>query len=206
MVYLPRAFTEDRPPVLDRFIAEHAFATLVTSRPDGVAVSHVPLLWDAARRILTGHLARPNPQVAHLAEGAEALAIFHGPHAYVSPRWYRNHPAVPTWNYAVVHAHGRLRRIDDKAALAEIVDALARQFEAGEAEPWQFEDQPVPFRDGLLGGIVGFEIAVERLEGKFKLSQNRAAEDRQGVIAGLRRGGRPDDLALADLMAARETE
>jgi transcriptional regulator len=206
MVYLPKAFIEERAEALDALIRENGFATLVTGGAGGIVGSHVPLLWDPGRRLLSGHLARPNPQAAQLVDGAEALAIFHGPHGYVSPRWYGTHPAVPTWNYATVHAYGTVRRVEDEAALSRLVTDLAEFYESGQEAPWRFADVPADFARGLLRGIVGFEIAVTRLEGKFKLSQNRSAADRAGVVAGLRREGDAAARATADLMEQRETE
>lgn len=204
MVYLPKHFAEDRPEILAAFIAEHAFATLVTTGASGPVASHVPVLFDAARRVVIGHIARPNPQVEDLRAGAAALAIFHGPHAYVSPRWYETHPAVPTWNYAAVHATGRVRAIEDAAALGHIVERLSQVYEAAAEAPWRYADLPERSRDGMLKGIVGFELAVERLEGKFKLSQNRNARDRTNVVEALRASPAPGDRALAELMAVRE--
>jgi transcriptional regulator len=125
----------------------------------------------------------------------EVLAIFHGPHAYVSPTWYANHPSVPTWNYAVVHAHGKAR-LTDEAELHDIVTRLSAKYEAGRAKPWRLSDQPAAFVSGMLQNIVGFEIAVTRLEGKFKLSQNRPAEIAR-VIDALQAAG---EGAVADLM------
>jgi transcriptional regulator len=204
MVYVPPDFNEDRAEVLDAFIAENAFATLFTSGPAGPIASHVPLLHEPERRVLIGHLARPNPQVEDLRAGATALAVFHGPHAYVSPRWYEVHPAVPTWNYAAVHATGPLRALEDPAALADIVRRLSAKFEAGAAAPWRAEDLPEPYFRGMLKGIVGFELAIERLEGKFKLSQNRQPRDRVRVSEALAASPLPADRDVARLMRERE--
>jgi transcriptional regulator len=203
-MYVPAAFAEDRPEVLASFIDANAFATLVTNGEGGLIASHIPLLFDRQRRMLTGHLARPNPQTAHLVDGAEALAIFTGPHAYVSPRWYATAPAVPTWNYTAVHAYGRVRRIEDRAGLAAIVSSLAEIYEAGAEKPWRFGDMPESFVQGMLKGIVGFELEITRLEGKYKLSQNRSLKDRAGVVEALEASGRPDEAAVAALMRERE--
>jgi transcriptional regulator len=203
-MYVPAAFAEDRSEILAEFIAANAFATFVTNGAGGLVASHIPLLHDAARGTLVGHLARPNPQGADLVDGAEALAIFTGPHAYVSPRWYAKAPAVPTWNYAAVHAYGRVRRVDDPEALARIVAELARVYEAGTEAPWRYEDMPEAFVRGMLKGIVGFELTITRLEGKYKLSQNRSIDDRAGVVEALERTGRPGDADLAALMRRRD--
>lgn len=203
-MYVPAAFAEHRPEILAEFIAANAFATLVTNGAGGLVASHIPLLHDARRGTITGHLARANPQGADLMDGAEALAIFTGPHAYVSPRWYAKAPAVPTWNYTAVHAYGRVRRVDDPEELARLVTDLARVYEAGADRPWRYEDTPGDFARGMLKGIIGFELTVTRLEGKYKLSQNRSLEDRAGVVEALERSGRPGDAELAALMRRRE--
>lgn len=208
MVYLPKHFVEDRPEALARLIGQHGFATLVTNGPDGLVASHVPLLYDRDRGphgALTGHLARANPQVRDLAAGCEALAIFHGPHAYVSPRWYATHPSVPTWNYVTVHAYGSPRLIEGPVELAQLVATLSETYEAGQEAPWRYADLPDSYARAMLRAIVGFEIAVRKLEGKFKLSQNRDATDRANVIAALRREGGPDGAAVAALMTERES-
>jgi transcriptional regulator len=206
MVYLPKHFSEERPEALAAFIAENAFATVITSGVNGMIASQLPLLHDAARGVLLGHVAKQNPQTDDLRAGAAALAIFHGPHAYVSPRWYEVHPAVPTWNYAAVHATGRVRAIEEPELLGEIVGRLSETYEAGAAEPWRVADLPEPYFRGMLKGIVGFELAIERLEGKFKLSQNRQARDRANVIEALAASSSPGDREVARLMQAREIE
>jgi transcriptional regulator len=204
MVYLPKHFEETREDVLAAFIAEHGFADLVTHGADGLAASQIPILYDAARRVLRGHVAKPNPQAQHFRDGAAAVAIFWGPHAYVSPRWYETHPAVPTWNYAAVHVAGRLRAIEEPAALEAIVRELSAKYEAGAEKPWRFEALPEPYTRGMLKGIVGFELAIERLEGKFKLSQNRSERDQRNVAAALSESPRAEERELAALMAARQ--
>ena len=176
-LYVPAHFrVEDRARLVD-FMRAHAFATLVSSGERGLDVSHVPLLvdlqGDAIR--LRGHVARGNAQWQALEAARDVTAIFHGPHAYVSPTWYATHPSVPTWNYAVVHAHGKAR-LTDEAELHEIVSELAASYEAGNSPPWKLSDQPAAYVTSILGMIVGFEIEVERIEGKFKLSQNRPME------------------------------
>ena len=204
MVYLPPHFTETDEAVLLAHIERHDFGVLITAG-GGLIASQVPFL--AERRdgqlYLQGHLARPNPQVAALERG-EALAIFPGPHAYISPSWYESGPAVPTWNYASVHAYGPARGIADKDWLASFLRRLSERHEAREAALWRMGDQPAPFIDAMLGGIVGFEIAVARLEGKFKLSQNRPAVDRPRVAAALDARPDPGSQAVAQLMRDRE--
>jgi transcriptional regulator len=195
-MYVPQHFAEHDPTTLADFIDAHAFGTLVTS-VDGVPfASHVPFLYDRAAGVLSCHLARGNPQWRHFEPAAEALVIFAGPHAYVSPTWYED-AGVPTWNYAVAHAYGSGRALDDADATGRIVEALAARYERGRAAPW------VPSYDRRrLAGIVGVEIRVRRIEGKFKLNQNRSAADRAGVVAQLRASGTDNDAALAALMVA----
>jgi transcriptional regulator len=204
MVYLPKHFEEAREEVLAAFIAENGFADLVTYGADGLVASQIPILLDAERRVLRGHVAKPNPQAQHFRDGAPALAVFWGPHAYVSPRWYETHPAVPTWNYATVHVSGKVRALEAPAELTAIVRDLSARYEAGAAAPWRFDALPEPYARGMLKGIVGFELAIERLEGKFKLSQNRSERDRRNVAAALGESTRAGERELAALMAARE--
>ncbi len=159
---------------------------------------------------LIGHLARANPQWRDLADGVAALAIFHGPHAYVSPSWYATKQetgkVVPTWNYVAVHAYGRLKVFDDPDRLYEVVGRLTEVHEADRAEPWSVTDAPAGFIRSQLKGIVGLELGVERLEGKWKLSQNRPVADREGVIAGLGQRPAESERQVADLMRRAMTE
>jgi len=206
MVYLPPHFTETDPTTLAGHIERYDFALLVTRGAGGMIASQIPILsdWRDGKLYLQGHLARPNPQCADLGGTGEALAIFTGPHAYISPSWYQAGPAVPTWNYASVHAYGRVRRIDDAQWLDAFLRRLSARHEAREATPWRMDNEPRPFLDGMLRGIVGLEIAVERCEGKFKLSQNRPAPDRPRIIAALEAREDRDSHAVAALMRARE--
>jgi transcriptional regulator len=160
-------------------------------------VSHLPLLVDAGRGCLRGHVARANPQLAHLTDGAEVLTVFHGPHGYVSPSVYAEQPSVPTWNYVVVHVHGRARPVDERALRRMLDDMLAR-FDTTGCKLYTGEE----FLRPMLDAIAGFEIDIARLEGKWKLSQNRSAEDRSRVTAWLERGD-DSSRAVAALMRAR---
>ena len=194
-LYMPPHFrNEDRGEVVE-FMRAHAFATLISGGDAAIAVSHVPLLVEenGGKVLLRGHVARANPQWEGL-EGRDVLAVFHGPHAYVSPTWYVNHPAVPTWNYAVVHAQGKAR-LTDADELHEIVTELSGKYEAGNNPPWRFSEQPEAYASSMLGMIVGFEVEVERLEAKFKLSQNRPA-DAPRVIERLEAVGERELAAL----------
>ena len=206
MVYLPPAFTENRPEVLIAHIERYDFGLLVGFGDAGLVASHVPFLIERAgdRLHLQGHLARPNPQVADLARGGEVLAVFHGPHAYISPTWYMTGPSVPTWNYADVHAYGTVRLVEDDEWLRRFLVRLSERHEAGNPVPWRMQDLPDPYAQAMLKGIVGFDIAVSRLEGKYKLSQNRPAADRHRVIDALeaQKDGEPREIAR--LMRERE--
>jgi len=197
-LYVPKHFRQEDEAALVALIEENAFGTLVTSSPEGALhVSHIPFRVEreGGKLRLLGHLARANPHWQALEPAREIVAVFQGPHAYVSPGWYQNHPAVPTWNYAVVHAHGRARLMDE-AELHALVHELSTQYEAGREKPWRMGDLPPDYVSSMLSAIVGFELTVERLEGKFKLSQNRPA-DRERVIAALDAEG---EHALAALM------
>jgi transcriptional regulator len=187
-MYRPAHFTEDDPAALAALMAAHPLAVLVHGTGDALTADHVPLVWDAASRTLRGHVARANP-LWRSADGQAVLAVFRGADAYVSPNWYPSKSAhqkvVPTWNYAVVHAHGRLRAVDDVRWLHAFVSGLTAWHEAAQPVPWAVGDAPAEYVAQMLRAIVGIEIGVERLVGKSKLSQNRDAADRTGVAAGL---------------------
>ena len=206
MVYLPPAFTETRREVLLAHIGRYDFGMLVTHGADGLIASQIPFLIEERgdTLLLQGHLARVNPQLADFDGKTEVLAIFAGPHAYVSPSWYEAGPAVPTWNYATVHAYGAARRIDDPDWLRDLVRRLSERHEAREPEPWRMQGLPAAYVQSMLKGIVGVELAVTRLEGKFKLSQNRPAADRPRIVAALDRRDDADSRAVGDLMRERE--
>lgn len=200
-MYRPSAFEETRVDAIDALIRDHPFATLIVGGKEPPCVEHVPLLRDAEGR-LRGHVAAGNALAA--ADGAEVLAIFHGPQAYVSPTWYpskhENGRVVPTWNYAVVHVQGRLRVRRGRAWLSALLTDLTHAHEAGEPQPWRVDDAPADYLERLFGAIAGLEIQVDKVTAKFKLSQNHPVANRQGVIDGLRRRGQGDDAALASLM------
>ncbi|MEZ5776468.1 MAG: FMN-binding negative transcriptional regulator [Hyphomicrobiaceae bacterium] len=192
MLYTPPAFRLDDLAALHDHMDRTGLAMIVTVGAEGPLISHVPLLLDrneGTHGTLRGHLAKANPQIALSDTGREAVAVFPGPDAYVSPGWYatkREHGrVVPTWNYAVVHARGRLSFFEDSDRLQDVVDRLTQRHEAGRPGPWSIFDAPAPFIAAQLKGIVGFEISIERIEGKQKLSQNRSQDDRAGVVQGL---------------------
>lgn len=207
-MYVQPSFGETDPEKLLSLAARYPFATVITPGMDELWVSHVPLL--VQRRgdatVLAGHLARANAhwEAMERGDGAPTTAIFHGPHAYISPTWYATSPAVPTWNYVVVHAVGKTRVHHDGPELAELLRELTGQYEGRQAGAWSPDRLPADFAQPMRGAIVGFEIAVDRLEGKIKLSQNRSAEDRRGVVAALEAQMSEDSRAVAALM--RETE
>ena len=202
-MYIPPLFKEDRIDVLHAAIRAAGLATLVTLREDGLIASHVPMLLDAEPApygTLLGHVARPNAQARGAVPGVQALVIFHGPDAYITPSWYATKretgKVVPTWNYVAIHAYGPVEFFDDRERLRAVVTRLTERFETPRAEPWAVTDAPADFIDGMLKGIVGFALPIARLEGKWKMSQNRPAQDRAGVIAGLEEQGREDLAAL----------
>jgi transcriptional regulator len=202
-VYVPPLFKEDRIDVLHAAICRTGLATLVTLTTDGLIASHVPMLLDpdpAPYGTLLGHVAWPNPQARGATPGVQALAIFQGPEAYITPSWYatkrENAKVVPTWNYVAIHAYGPVEFFDDTDRLRAIVTRLTERQETPRAEPWAVSDAPADFIEGMLKGIVGFSLPIARLEGKWKMSQNRPAEDRTGVVNGLEADGREDVAAL----------
>jgi transcriptional regulator len=207
-MYNPAHFREERLEVLQQLISRHRLATLVTLGSDGLIANHVPLIHHpdpAPLGALRGHLARPNPQWRDSSPVVEALAIFQGPDAYISPSWYPTKSetgrVVPTWNYAVVHAYGPLQTFDDPSWLEQHVRELVNLQEAELREPWKVDDAPPDFIQGMLKGIVGIEMQITRLEGKWKMSQNRPARDQAGVIQVLRTSADPALQAVADLIA-----
>lgn len=201
-MYIPDAFKETDTERILALVEAHPFGMLITA-PDGEPfVSHLPFLLqrgDGKPRLL-GHMASANPQWRHFASGREVLAVFQGPHAYVSPNWYGS-PGVPTWNYAVVHLRGKARLVEDEAGLDSLLAAMTRNHEAALPEPWQ-ADMTAERKTRLFGMIVGFEIEVDDIQGKFKLSQNRPEADRERVAEELARAG-GDAAGVARLMKER---
>lgn len=195
-MYLPAHFRDESRTTAEALLRAHPFATLVTTLDGAPFATHLPLLLADDGQRLLGHFARPNPQVRGIGSGEPALAIFHGPHAYVSPRWYERRPAVPTWNYAVLHVRGRLQPLADGAELRAVQAQLVDAFE------------PAPLPDGVMpethveqlsAGIVGFALAIERIDTKLKFGQHRSLADQQGVEAGLLATAGSDEAALVAL-------
>ncbi len=204
-MYIPAVFREDDAERLRAFMRESSFALLVSNNAGQLIATHLPLLLDIARGergSLLGHMARANPQWRSFRDGAEVLAVFQGPHAYISPSWYETGPAVPTWNYAAVHAYGTPRLIEGEDELHSLLESTVAIYEGGFERPWRLADQPERYIAGMMQAIVGFEISITRLEGKLKLSQNRSEADRAGVVAGLRRSATPAEPDIAALMEA----
>jgi transcriptional regulator len=202
-LYVPPLFKEDRIDVVHAAIRRGGLATLVTLNEGGLIASHVPMLLDAEPApygTLLGHVARPNPQARGVTPGVQALAIFQGPDAYITPSWYatkrENGKVVPTWNYVAIHAYGPVEFFDDTERLRAIVTRLTERQESTRGEPWAVTDAPADYIDGMLKGIVGFALPIARLEGKWKMSQNRPAQDRARVVDGLEDEGREDVAAL----------
>ena len=202
-MYVPPQFAEDRIPVLHKAIRAAGLATLVTHGSGGLVASPLPLMLDdadGAHGTLYGHLARANPQWRDADPAAEALALFMGPDAYVTPSWYATKretgKVVPTWNYVTVHAYGPVTFFEDATELLDVVTRLTSRHEAGRAEPWATSDAPAAFIGSQLKGIVGFRMPVTRLQGKWKVSQNRPPADREGVVRGLRQDGEDEMAAL----------
>lgn len=209
-MYLPAHFREERLEVLHDFIRQQSFATLVTLGADGLIANHIPLVLHAEPAplgTLRGHVSKANPQWRDSLPDVPALAIFQGPSAYISPSWYPTKQetgrVVPTYNYVVVHAHGPLATFTEPSLLEDHLRTLTSQHEAAFPMPWTIDAAPTDFIQGLLKSIVGIEIPIQRLEGKWKVSQNRLAVDRAGVVKGLRATGCP---AMADLVSELSKE
>jgi transcriptional regulator len=191
-MYIPKAFEEIRIPVIHALIESQPFGSLITMGSSGLLASHVPMVLETEGSplgVLKCHLSRANAQWKEFAREVEALAIFAGPHHYISPSWYpetvETGRAVPTWNYAVAHAYGQLRVVEDADWLRANVEALTNIHEAEMPAPWKVTDAPADYVSTMIRGIVGLELTITRLEGKWKASQNRPERDRLGVIEGL---------------------
>ena len=202
-LYIPRHFSQADSGAVRRVVDEFGFATLITAADGEPMLSHVPVLVEHGADgpvAAIGHVAAANPHAALLGSGP-ALLVFQGPSGYVSPNWYTA-PAqsVPTWNYIAVHLHGTIDRLDTLAQKREIVDALSARHEAALPQPWTSDKMAPQLLEKMLGAIVGFRLRVTRVDAKFKLSQNRSAADRDGVLRGLASRETASDSALADWM------
>lgn len=205
-MYAPEPFAITDAGEIGRLLSTSRLGALVTHGAEGFFASHLPFLYDAGEGRLIGHLARPNPQNRLSPEGAEALVIFAGVDAYVSPNWYPSKAVhgkqVPTWNYEAVHVHGRLSWFDGPERLLGVVAKLSDRFEAGRPAPWSVNDAPETYIGSMLRGIVGVEVTVERVFAKRKLSQNKNSADFSGVLAGLEAAGDPGAAETAAAMRA----
>ena len=207
-MYIPSHNSETRLPVLHQMISEHPLAAVVTLGAEGLIATHMPLVLEADGSefgVLKGHVSRANSQWRDRNPAVDALAIFAGPQHYISPNWYAGKlddgKEVPTWNYVVVHAYGPLRIVEDAEWMLAHLNSLVDTHEAAFPMPWKVGDAPADFISSLLKGIVGFELPIRRLEGKWKVSQNRNAADRTGAIKGLTQIGTPESKVMADLIA-----
>jgi transcriptional regulator len=212
-MYLPKHFEETRVQVLHDLIGAHPLGALVAMTSAGLEANHIPFEVDpepAPFGTLRGHIARANPLWRDVSRDVEALVIFQGPGLYVSPSWYptkqETAKVVPTWNYAVVHAYGAVRFIDDRDWLRAFVTKLTARHEAPRSDPWKVTDAPADYVDQMLGAIIGLEIPITRLVGKWKVSQNRPAQDRDGVVEGLLREGGSDAAGMAELVRNSRSE
>ena len=206
-MYVPSHFAEQRLDVLHQLMHDHPLGTLVTLTPDGLDACHIPFeiapaSADAPHGTLRAHIARNNPLWRNASAALDALVVFQGPQAYITPSWYQEKAVsgkvVPTYDYATVHAYGRLRIIDDAAWLHALLARLSRLHEASRAQPWQLGDAPPDYIEKMLAAIIGIEIPLTRVIGSWKASQNRSQADRSTIAAGLRASGA---AAMADLVA-----
>jgi transcriptional regulator len=207
-MYVPETFKVVDEGEIKAFMQRYDFATIVSSPPTGLVATHAPVVvrHDAAGLVVLGHVARANSHWEAMSGSVESLMIFNGPQSYVSPTWYANSPAVPTWNYAVVHAYGKLQFREDRDFIENVLDELVHRYENTRTAPWRIEDLPSDFRDRMLARIVGFEMPVVKIEAKFKLGQNRRLEDRVGTITGLESEMSPEGVALAAFMRSHLRE
>ena len=204
-MYVPASFAVSDEKILESFIERYDFATMTSASSAGLVASHIPIMLrrSAGKAVLVGHVARANSQWQQFDGKAEALAIFHGPHAYVSPTWYARSPAVPTWNYAAVHVYGKPHTREEGEFTAGALRDLVARHEDSRAKPWRADDLPRDFFEKLAGATVAFEMPIDRIEGNFKLGQNRSQADRLGMLQGLDAEKSADAEALAAFI--RET-
>ncbi|AMV46336.1 FMN-binding negative transcriptional regulator [Paraburkholderia caribensis] len=205
-MYVPAHFAETRKEVLHSRIVQHPFGTLITHGSSGLDANHIPFelaAEDGELGVLRAHVARANPVWQEVANGDEVLVVFHAGDAYISPNWYPSkhelHKQVPTWNYMVVHAHGRMTILDDERYVRGVVGRLTRTHEASEPKPWKMGDAPKDYVDAMVKAIVGIQVEITRLVGKSKLSQNKEARDIHGAAEALKSSG---ESQLADAMLA----
>lgn len=211
-MYIPKHYEETRLPVLQQLMRDYPLATIITHGANGLDANHIPVFLDASQGelgTLRAHLARANPLWQEAQAGGAALVVFQGPNSYVSPQWNPakkvHGKAVPTWNYAVVHCHGRLRAVDEVAFVRANVDELSARHEAALPPPWTLDEAPADYTEKMLAAIVGLELVIERISGKWKVSQNHPLATQQAVVDGLLALQGTGGAAVAGLMAARLT-
>src|SRR5689334_11636882 len=203
-MYIPALNRVEDPKSINAFIQAHGFATLISAGDNGIVASHLPVLFDEGANVLRSHMARANGQWKYFNSDDEVLCIFHGPHAYISPSWYEEQHTVPTWNYAVVHVYGKPALVGE-AELKEIVLDTTAKFESAMPQPWKMELSEEEIA-GMLKAIVGFRIAITRLEAKFKLGQNRSPEDQAKMLRNLEAARDEESRALGRFIKARLKE
>ena len=201
-MYIPSHNRVEDRATINAFIHAYGFATVITNRGAVPFASHLPVLLDESGGRLRSHMARANEQWRHFAPDREVLCIFHGPHAYITPSWYVQQHDVPTWNYAAVHVYGLPRIVDEHAALKQIVSNTTDKYEALMPQPFQLTLTDLEI-DRMLRAIVGFTVEITRVEAKFKLGQNRSAEDREGTVRGLADSGHLPSIELAEFTKAQ---
>jgi transcriptional regulator len=209
-MYIPKQFEELRAEAMHELIRAYPLATLVTHSSSGLNANHIPLHLSespAPNGTLQGHIARANPLLGEIAEGIEALAIFHGPDSYITPSWYATKTetgrVVPTWNYAVVHAYGVLRIVDNASWLRAQLNALTDHNEASFPEPWSVSDAPLEHIEKIMAAIVGVEMVITKMLGKWKVSQNQPEQNQGSVISGLKASGLLESEVMAALVETR---
>lgn len=211
MMYIPKQFSVDDERKLRSLIAHNAFAT-VLSFPEGEApfINHFPVIFNSApgdEKTLIGHMARRNPQWMHFRANPKCTAVINGPHTYITPRWYKSGRDVPTWNYAVAHIHGRIELMETFADQVAVLRQLTGFFEKSNSVPWEFElPDDLLNPDALTSAIISFKIHIENVEMKFKFSQNRSREDREGMIEGLKERTDDESRSVREIMLSLEAE
>lgn len=206
-MYIPKSFSQTDLSVLHAFMQQHNFAALVSQVGNDLTATHLPLMVDTTRGeygMLIGHMAKANSQWKSLSQ-REVLVMFQGPHTYISPNWYETHPSVPTWNYTVVHAYGTPQIVDDPVVVQSMLEQLVNHHEAGFAQPWTM-NLTDNYMHKMLQSLVAFEIPITRLEGKFKLSQNRSETDQARVAQALTESDNPPDREVGALMQGEKVE
>lgn len=211
-MHIPKHFDQSEVPAIHELILSNPLGALVTAGPSGISANHIPFElspMSGPHGSLLGHVARANPVWCEVPENSEVLVIFQGPNTYISPSWYpskkKHGKVVPTWNYVVAHAYGRMRAKDDRKWVRSHIERLTVREEMGFRAPWSIDDAPAEFAEKLLSAVVGIEIEITRFEAKWKVSQNRPHEDRVGVAEGLRKQGTPEAGSMASYVEGEKS-